>query len=258
MTTLKAKQKVATPLFERPGFKTPVLRGKKGETLSAFKARMAKVGWLNLEQVGLHEAPEPSVYHAGAKDQCKFCKRLARRSTLSEARTDTTKDFIKERTALGKSKEDDGALKSLDSAAQESPKELLPTKMNRGAAIKITKSDESTVDEKMKELGYLVHTKSSKGKANAFIRPDTPMNVPQGKGKPAAKVSADKIPRIVERQEVELKKPAPAAIVDKTPTAVAVTEVPVETEISEKPAGKSKIKDKLKKNAKVESEAAST
>jgi hypothetical protein len=71
--------------FERPGYSSSVLRTKPNESLEDFKVRMAKVGWTNLEKVGLHQSgPDPTVIHAGpSADGCNLCRRDAKRKAAT-------------------------------------------------------------------------------------------------------------------------------------------------------------------------------
>jgi hypothetical protein len=83
-------QKKVSLLFERDGYKTPILRMKKGETETDFVERMTKAGYTNLKEVGFHLRPDSNDVHVGPLDGCKYCARAAKRKEV-KVPTQTTK-----------------------------------------------------------------------------------------------------------------------------------------------------------------------
>lgn len=75
---MSKKQKTETKArlqFEREGgIKTPVVRGKKGESVADLTKRMIELGY-NLETVEHHTAKNGVALHAGALDGCRYCNK---------------------------------------------------------------------------------------------------------------------------------------------------------------------------------------
>lgn len=194
MSDTKTSTKRADPVyFTRPGYSSPVLRSKKGETVDQFKLRMAKAGWTNLDTVGLHVGPDPSVYHAGSKDKCVLCERQQKRGARVAAKVASANATVKaqaESKAAGTVTEN----KSLADLTK------LPKSITLGQAEKIFSiSAADKKDELVKAIvaaGYTPVTKRS-GEVTGYKLSDT--KVKTGKGKSAkqtvtiAQVEAKKV-----------------------------------------------------------------
>jgi hypothetical protein len=185
------KSNKSIPMFTRPGYSSPVLRSKAGENVDEFKKRMAKVGWTNLEKVGLHAGPDPSVYHAGSADKCPLCLRQQKRKARIAELAANTAAVASDRAAIktDSSPEGKAALKELDSAIAES-KKVGPKSLSLGAAetlFNIKSADH--MDDLVKaahDAGYIDYVKRKK--IVGFKRADSPMKVGKGKRAKTAKV----------------------------------------------------------------------
>lgn len=109
--------------FERPGYKTPVLRRRKNEGESEFVERMNQGGFSNLEKVGFHMVPESSDVHVGSLDGCPYCSRAAKRNVKNVGPQTIKPDAKLESASTAPEKPADKVVNAADNKEDPVPKQ---------------------------------------------------------------------------------------------------------------------------------------
>lgn len=234
-------------MFTRPGYSSPVLRGKEGESIDEFKVRMAKMGWTNLEQVGLHESPEARVYHAGKdKDKCELCLRQQKRTARAKVSSADTKTLVSSQVGDEKIKKSDANQTRMDDRGLDNK---MPGHMSRGSMAKflgVKPTDTAAILEGAQKLGYVADdltTPKSFGRLDAQTLPKA--RTKPGKDQPAFgddKRVEESAAKTVNMLAAETSKTTPVKV-DPKPEPPALPKdtsnaVPAPMDVGDKPADK--------------------